>query len=391
LASRVIALLEDPALSARLAEAAYQDVANRFSAEGHARQIQQIYETVLQGGPVVTAAPQPCAKNPDNAPTNRRKDLVDVSILIPTYKGRDVLARLLRSLRDAQPASGLKWEVIVIDNNSPDDTKSVIESFRASGGLDLVSVFEPEAGKSRALNRGLADAAGTFVAFLDHDAVVAPDYLVELQKAIRTQPYNVFGGRVIPLWTCKPPAWIKAGKQLQTSWGGVIVHDYGDEPRPYTSGMALPVGCNFICRRTLFDAVGLFDIHLGPRPSAQIAGEETEILWRIQTRGETILYTTSIQVLHPIDPARLTKSYLRYRYFCDGRTVARLNPVGPTMPVLFGVRRFLFRQLLESAARGLSAACRGDLYSAFECQLDMYYVFGSIYESRLIARKSPAN
>lgn len=312
---------------------------------------------------------------------------MDVSILIPTYKGRDVLGRLLQSLRDAEPADGLKWEIIVIDNNSPDDTKSVIESFRASGRLDVACIFEPEPGKTRALNRGLAEAAGTFVAFLDHDAVVARDYLVELHKAIRTQPYNVFGGRVIPVWPCTPPAWATGGKPLQTSRGGVIVHDYGDEPRPYTSGMALPVGCNFICRRTLFDAVGQFNVHLGPRPGAPIAGEETDMLWRIQARGETILYTPSIQIFHPVDPARLTKPYLRYRYFCDGRTVARINPQEPNMPTLFGARRFLFRQLLESAARGLWAACRGDAYMAFEWQLDVWYVLGSIYESRHIARK----
>jgi glycosyltransferase involved in cell wall biosynthesis len=58
---------------------------------------------------------------------------MDVSILIPTYNGRDVLARLLQSLRNTQPVEGFKWEVIVIDNNSPDDTKSVIDSFRAGG------------------------------------------------------------------------------------------------------------------------------------------------------------------------------------------------------------------------------------------------------------------
>ncbi len=312
---------------------------------------------------------------------------MDVSILIPTYNGRDVLARLLRSLEDAEPAEGLKCQIVVVDNNSPDDTKSIIDSFRASGRLDVASVFEPEPGKTHALNRGLAEAAGTFVAFLDHDAVVARDYLIELHQAIRTQPYNVFGGRVIPIWPSPPPAWVARGKRLQTSWGGVIAHDYGDEPLPYTAGMALPVGCNFICRRALLDAVGQFNVNLGPRPGAAIAGEETELLWRMQAQGETILYMPSIRVFHPVDPARLTKSYLRYRYFCDGRTVARINPADPSMPTLFGVRRFLFRQLLQSVAQGLWAACRGDAYTAFYYQLDAWYVLGSIHESRDIARK----
>jgi hypothetical protein len=133
--------------------------------------------------------------------------------------------------------------------------------------------------------------------------------------------------------------------------------------------------------------VGQFNVHLGPRPGAQIAGEETDLLGRTQARGETILYTPSIQVFHPVDPARLTKSYLRYRYFCDGRTVARINPPDPTIPTLFGVRRFLFRQLLESAAQGLWAACHGDNHRAFNHQLDVWYALGSIRESWHIARK----
>jgi hypothetical protein len=90
------------------------------------------------------------------------------------------------------------------------------------------------------------------------------------------------------------------GKPLQTSRGGVIVY----EPRLHTGEMRMPIGCNFVCRRSLFDAVGLFNIHLGPQPGAQIAGEETDMLRRFQARGETIFYAPFIRVFHPVDPAR---------------------------------------------------------------------------------------
>src|SRR5260370_19870424 len=121
---------------------------------------------------------------------------MDVTVLIPTYNGREVLARLLESLRNAEPTDGFDWEIIVIDNNSPDDTKSVVESFRTGNRLDVTYIFAPEPGKTRALNRGLLEATGMFVAFLDHDVVVAPNYVTGLREAIRSQPYNVFGGRV---------------------------------------------------------------------------------------------------------------------------------------------------------------------------------------------------
>jgi hypothetical protein len=150
--------------------------------------------------------------------------------------------------------------------------------------------------------------------------------------------------------------------------------------------MRMPIGCNFVCRRSLFDAVGLFNIHLGPQPGAQIAGEETDILRRFQAHGETVFYAPFIRVFHPVDPARLTKAYFRYRYFCHGRTVTLANPPDPTLPRLFGVPRFLYRQCLESAASGLWAACRGHFYTAFDHQMDMWYVVGAMVESRRIAR-----
>jgi glycosyltransferase involved in cell wall biosynthesis len=314
---------------------------------------------------------------------------MDVSVLIPTYNGRELLARLLESLRDAEPADGFDWEIIVIDNNSTDDTKSVVEAFRTGNRLNVTYIFAPEPGKTRALNRGLSEAAGTFVAFLDHDVVVAHDYVTELRNVIRSRSYNVFGGRVVPTWSAPPPAWVLGGKALQTSRGGVIVHDYGDEPRVYAGDMRLPIGCNFVCRRSLFDEVGLFNINLGPRPGAQIAGEETDLFRRLQAHGEAILYAPSIRVFHPVDPARLTKSYFRYRYFCHGRGVILVKPPASNLPRLFGVPRFLYRLLLESAGSGLWAVCRGDSYAAFDHQLDMWYAVGAIVESRRAARSGP--
>jgi glucosyl-dolichyl phosphate glucuronosyltransferase len=121
-------------------------------------------------------------------------------------------------LRDAEPVDGLKWEILVIDNNSPDDTKSVVESFRERNRIEAITVFAPEPGKTCALNRGLADATGTFMAFLDHDVVLAPEYLRGLQQAMRTQPYNVFGGRVQPIWPSPSPAW--AGSRCRPRGAG---------------------------------------------------------------------------------------------------------------------------------------------------------------------------
>lgn len=312
--------------------------------------------------------------------------MTDVTILIPTYDGREVLTRLLQSLVTASRPDGFDWNVIVVDNNSADDTKAVVASFQE--WLPMLSyLFEGRPGKCRALNRGLEECLGRFVAFLDHDVVVAPDYLVGLRDTLRDSAHNVFGGRVLARWTSPPPHWITGGSVLRTSRGGIIAHDYGAAPLRYSHEMRLPVGCNFFCRRSLFDRVGLFNVHLGPRPGAQIAGEESDVLRRFQAIGETILYTPAVTVIHPVDPARATKSYFRYRLFCDGRVVCRASLGQADVPTLLGVPRYLYRALAESAGRALLAAARLDRYHAFDHQLDMWYALGSIYEYRRIARR----
>ena len=102
---------------------------------------------------------------------------MDVSVLIPTYNGSRSMHELLSSLVAAEVPHGLSFEVVVVDNNSSDDTKAVVLSF-----LDrlptLKYTFEPEPGKSRAVNTGLRLCQGALVAFLDHDVIVQRDYFV---------------------------------------------------------------------------------------------------------------------------------------------------------------------------------------------------------------------
>ncbi len=312
---------------------------------------------------------------------------MDVTLLIPAYNGRESLSRLLTTLAAAHPAENFMWDAIVVDNNSADDTKDVVATFQEHSLPMLRYVFEARPGKCRALNRGLEYTTGDFVAFLDHDVVLDPDYFVALGNTIRSYPYNVFGGRVVPLWSSPAPAWLTDGTPLRTSRGGVVAHDYGDTPRLYDPTMRLPIGCNFFCRRSLFDIVGLFNVHLGPRPGIQMAGEENDILRRFEARGERIFYAPSVTVFHPVDPRRITKSYFRYRLFCYGRGVCRASVGQSQSPTLFNVPLHLYRRLIQSAGRGLLAACQGDSYRAFDCQLDVCYTLGSIYEFRRIARR----
>jgi glycosyltransferase involved in cell wall biosynthesis len=303
-----------------------------------------------------------------------------LSVLIPAYNAERFIPRLLNSLITAERPSGFDWEVIVVDNNSTDATSRLINSFKDRLPL-LNYLFEPQPGKCHALNRALQDCRSEFVAFLDHDVVVQPNYLVGLAKTIASSQYNVFGGRILPLWETEPPPWLQDGMHLRNSYGGIIAHDYGEEPKPYTAEMRLPVGCNFFCRRSLFDRVGLFNTLLGPRPGLQIAGEESDILRRFQSVGEQLLYAPAATVHHPVDPERATKSYFRYRLFCDGRATYRMSDIKADFPKLLGVPRYLFRTLVESLGSVVLETLKGKPHRSFDSQLEVCYTLGAIYEA----------
>ena len=312
---------------------------------------------------------------------------MDLSILVPTYNRPDFLIRLLRSLEGAKPAD-LEWELLVVDNNSAADRFAAIQAALTESSLPARLLSEPTPGKSRALNTAIRAARGRLVAFLDHDVSVHPGYLVGVQEVVRgAGPCRVFGGRVLAPWPSEPPDWIRERGPLSTSFGPIVIHDYGDVSREYDETMRRPVGCNFLCERSLFERHGYFDVRLGPGAAPGLetmGGEESELLKRFQIGGERIRYAPHIVVDHPVDPARTTRAAFRRRYFVSGRS-------GPYLarrpyPSLFGVPRYLFRRLAGAVSGTVWARLRGDRIRALDHELDVWRFVGAMYEFRRLHR-----
>ncbi len=309
---------------------------------------------------------------------------MDLTVVVPTRNRPVLLGRMLQSLEKAQPPD-LRWEVVVVDNNSDPRQRELNLEVVGSAKLCLRHFLELVPGQSAALNRGIGESRGNVVAFLDDDITVHEDYLVGIQETIGTFSSNVFGGRVLPAWLNPPPDWVTGGQPLRTSRGPIVVHDYGDRPCPYDDEMRLPVGCNFFCRRRLFERYGLFDVRLGPGARRGIlGGGETDLLRRFRAAGETIVYSPLVVVNHPVVPERMTKRYFRYRFFCAGRSVPYLAT--QLFPSVFGVPRYLCRLLGATAGRGLLALASGQSRRAFDLQLEVCEVLGAMYEYRRVWR-----
>src|SRR6185503_14372472 len=142
-----------------------------------------------------------------DSPATRPSRPLDVTVLICTYNRASMLGPTLDSLAQME-APGLNWDVLVVDNNSSDDTAAVVQSRAASYPVPLRYLFEGRQGKSNALNTGMASTDADIIAFTDDDVQVPANWLSRTKAAFDTHNCDYVGGPVAPWWEATPPRWL---------------------------------------------------------------------------------------------------------------------------------------------------------------------------------------
>lgn len=318
------------------------------------------------------------------------------SIVIATYKRADVLGATLDSLSRLQPAA--PWEVIVVDNNSPDDTRAVVEKSARTFPVPLRYAFEREQGRSAALNHGFRLAAGDIIVTTDDDVRVEPDWLTRIEAALERQHCDYVGGRVTPLWDGARPRWLPATNgQL---WAVIALLDYG--PLPVKFGMRVPLGVNMALRRDAIARIGGFDVRVGRKAGTLLGQEVREWCIRAHAGGLVGYYVPDIVVQHLIPADRLTKAYFRRWFFWRGISRAMLyaqsgldmeKPEQSSLdftrvPHIAGMPRYLFRSAAVALRDALAAAIRRDAVKSFERELWLWF-FAGLVKQRWRDRQKP--
>src|SRR5215212_7227865 len=131
---------------------------------------------------------------------------MDFSIIIPTYNRADELRETIRSIARLQVVGS--WELLVVDNNSTNQTRAVVESERVTFPARLVYLFEREQGRYAALNTGIRAATGKIIATTDDDARVEPDWLTRAAAGLEAFGCDYVGGKVLPIWKGTRPEWL---------------------------------------------------------------------------------------------------------------------------------------------------------------------------------------
>lgn len=174
---------------------------------------------------------------------------------------------------------------MLVDNGSTDGTSAVIEEFRQSAVCDTVAVEQPVRGLARSRNAGIRRSRGDIIAFTDDDCYVAPDCLVEIEAAFASRDIGYLGGRVVLYDPTDDPV----TTQLRP-------HPVILEPGSFITPGFIH-GANMAVRRAVVDAIGGFDVRLGPG-TALFAAEDTEYLTRASACGWRGAYDPRPVVYH---------------------------------------------------------------------------------------------
>ena len=300
---------------------------------------------------------------------------MDVSIVISTYNRCELLDGALRAILSQTPAD-LAYEILVVDNNSTDRTRPLVEALARQKPEKLRYLFESKQGLSYGRNTGIAAAKASLIAFTDDDVRVAADWVGRINAGFAANPdIDFLGGKVVPKWPAEPPSWL-----TKENWSPLALLDYGDRPFFVDSEKQLClIGANFAFRRRAFEKVGLFKTDFQRVKDGIGSLEDHEILlrlWRVGSRG---LYLPELIVTAEIEPDRMEKAYHRRWHASHGRFYADLRSEEveqSKLGKLLGVPAHFYRQALSDLAQWIRARMRRQSAEAFTRELGLRYFVG---------------
>lgn len=228
-----------------------------------------------------------------------------LSVIICTYNRQKYIYNCLHSIAN-NTLETKQYEIVLINNNSTDNTEAECNRFCTDYPQVRFNYFvETNQGLSYARNRGIAEAKGEVLVYVDDDAVVSKDYLLTVARFFAATPDAMAtGGAIYPVYETEEPEWMSV-------YTKALITAYKDEGSKIVRlrGSKFPSGGNAAYRREVFDRVGLFDTELGRKGTSLISGEEKAIFDKMKKLDMPIYYLPDMILYHIIPPSKLTKEY----------------------------------------------------------------------------------
>jgi glycosyltransferase involved in cell wall biosynthesis len=300
---------------------------------------------------------------------------VKLTVLIPTYNCAGLLQKLLDSIRKAAiPESLRDTHILVIDNNSKDDTKAVVERNQPSFPLVLEYLFEPNQGKPYALNLGIRNSEGEWIGMIDQDEQIDPSWLSTAEQRMKRDDIDFFGGPYMPLWEKQPPGWLpypECKGVLAYSHGDSFLED-GKEFAYHVDRPTMLAGGNAFIRRRIFERLGGYNILVDE------GHDDTDMYRRLLANGIAGIFVPSLKIYHTIPSKRMRRTYFLYWYFWKGAYEGQ-RPPEPNHAVLFKVERWRFRYYARFVPRAIAD---------FKACLQIAYFIGFLFRVWISPKKA---
>lgn len=307
------------------------------------------------------------------SPKSKIETMLDMcSVIVCTYQRAESLRDTLEALRQLRVPDGLRAEFIIVDNNSADHTKMVVESFQADWP-ELRYEFEGVQGLSQARNRGISAARGEFILFTDDDVLPERDWLEQIVKGLGDYEADACGGYIAPIWETPPPAWL-----TERFYGFLAVRTDREDDYLIDTPAHAPFGANMAFRRSVFERVGLFDTKRGRKGKVLASGEDGEMFERILASPLKAVFLGCARVHHKVEAFRMTKTYLRRWRRQTSQNLAIHRGV-PGKRRIFNIPLYLFPQFIRATLRLVAAKFVAPAAESFHRELIICHFIGTFH------------
>jgi glycosyltransferase involved in cell wall biosynthesis len=301
--------------------------------------------------------------------------VMKVSVVICTWNRSGLLDRTLYEMRALRIPCDVNWEILVVNNNSTDNTDEVIRKHQ--GALPIQCLFEPRAGKSYAANLALERCSGDLLIWTDDDVLVAPEWLESYVVSARQNANSTFFfGPIEPWFEQEPPAWIlRHMRELQGVYA-ILTH-LGPVAKPFEEGDPV-YGANMAFRTRVAREFPL-NPELGRIRHSLIGADDTELVLRVRASGHTGMWVPNARVRHFIPTKRLNKGYVAHWFFGAGQNFARCHGVEKGATV-WGYPRWAVWKYIKAAVKSSFHLTKGPgWFASFK---EMNRMRGYLWEAR---------
>ncbi|MEO1621020.1 MAG: hormogonium polysaccharide biosynthesis glycosyltransferase HpsE [Cyanobacteria bacterium J06632_3] len=235
---------------------------------------------------------------------NETPSQINFTVVVPTYNGAKRLPQVLDHLQSQTHTEQVTWEVVVVDNNSTDETAKVVQQYQQSWRNDvpLRYVFERQQGLAYARQCGIDAAHGELIGFLDDDNWPSADWVAQAKAFSDRYPKaGSYGGMIAGVFETQPE------QELQPLLRFLAIRNHGKTEKAFDpQKMQFPPGAGLVVRKTAWQSAVPLQLLCVTR-----GGDDYEISMRMARQGWEIWYNPAMSIQHFIPAKRLTRNYLR--------------------------------------------------------------------------------